>query len=372
MKTKKNNILVILICAYYMEYSFANNLKIKKYYKEPEGTYNLVSTVVFRLENNYKPMSNYHDKFMFMLQNFKRTFRGNYYLRVYFDRSIYVKTDNDIINKEIDEMWKPLLKYLKSLSFVQLVRYNHLDFKKNKTFHDGLFGTLIRFLPLFDYESNKNIRTIVITDIDVNKTYLNYTSRCIQYVKQKNLKFFFRTSFCKFIKGRHYTAKGIVNTWLRVMAGTVICDNYKFSHQILDDFFKQLYTKEYDSNVDKFVNIFTQQSNSHDNMLKALLMFYRIINAEIPTKLLELRQSFCNQVRQVSSNKPKKELAMKSRKELDDVKRLRLIIEEVDRLSNLTEVELFEFIDNVKPIVEHNLNTLRSKPYYGHLHKLIG
>ena len=59
-------------------------------------------------------------------------------------------------------------------------------------------------------------------------------------------------------------------------------------------------------------------------------------------------------------------------KELDDVKRLRLIIEEVDRLSNLTEVELFEFIDNVKPIVEHNLNTLRSKPYYGHLHKLIG
>ena len=146
MKTKKNNILVILICAYYMEYSFANNLKIKKYYKEPEGTYNLVSTVVFRLENNYKPMSNYHDKFMFMLQNFKRTFRGNYYLRVYFDRSIYVKTDNDIINKEIDEMWKPLLKYLKSLSFVQLVRYNHLDFKKNKTFHDGLFGTLIRKL----------------------------------------------------------------------------------------------------------------------------------------------------------------------------------------------------------------------------------
>ena len=250
------------MCVYYMEYSFADNLRIKKYYIEPTEPYNLISTVVFRLENNYKPMTAYHDKFMFMLQNFRQTVGnastkadGSYYLRVYFDRSIYIKTDNEIINKEIDEMWLPLLKYLKRLSFVQLVRFTHLDFKKSKIFHEGLFGTIMRFLPLFDYESNSNVKTVIISDIDVSKASLYYIRKCLNYVKQKNLKFFFRTGFFKFIKGRHYTAKGIANTWLRVMAGTVICDNYKFPHVILDEFFKQLHTKIYDKNVDQFVNM---------------------------------------------------------------------------------------------------------------------
>ena len=59
-------------------------------------------------------------------------------------------------------------------------------------------------------------------------------------------------------------------------------------------------------------------------------------------------------------------------KETDDVKRLKLIVKEVYRLSNLGQDELFEFIDNVKPIVKHNLYVLRSKPHYGHIHKLIG
>ena len=58
--------------------------------------------------------------------------------------------------------------------------------------------------------------------------------------------------------------------------------------------------------------------------------------------------------------------------EINDAKRLKLIIEEVNRLSNLSQSELFEFIDNVAPIVEHNFKILHTKPHYGHLHKLIG
>ena len=59
-------------------------------------------------------------------------------------------------------------------------------------------------------------------------------------------------------------------------------------------------------------------------------------------------------------------------KETNDVKRLRMVVEEVKRLSNLNQNELFEFIDNVKPIVEHNFQVLRNKPHCGHLHKIIG
>jgi hypothetical protein len=238
-----------------MPYSFAANLKLKKYYEEPVGKYNIVSTVVFRLEDNYKSMSEYHDQFMYMIKNFKYIYGNDYYLRVYFDRSIYKKTGNKDIDKEIDKMWLPLLKYLKSLPFVQLCRYKHHDFKKNETFHLGLFGTIIRFIPLFDYNANKNIKTVVITDIDVNKYYLSLSKQSLNYMESKKLNFFFKTSYCKFIAGRHYMAHGIANTWLRVMAGTVICDNYKFPHQILDYFFEQAKTGNYDDNVKKFVKM---------------------------------------------------------------------------------------------------------------------
>jgi len=47
--------------------------------------------------------------------------------------------------------------------------------------------------------------------------------------------------------------------------------------------------------------------------------------------------------------------------ELDDNKRLLMIIKEVDRLANLNKEQLENFIENVLPICEHNYNLLRNK-----------
>lgn len=245
-----------------MDYSFIKNLKLKKYYKEPNNSYNIVSVVIFRLEQNYKSMYEYYDKFIYMIKQFKYYF-NNYYLRIYFDKSIYIKTKNNIINDEIDKMWIPLLKNLKKLSFVQLVEFNHMDFKYDKVFHKGLFPTMIRFIPMFDYDNNHNIKTIIISDIDINKSHLEYIKRCSEYVNNNKLKFFFRTSFCSFIRGRNYMAQDIANTWLRVMAGTIICNNHKFSHIILDDFFYQLKYDKYDKNLLKFINMDIYNHVSH-------------------------------------------------------------------------------------------------------------
>lgn len=43
---------------------------------------------------------------------------------------------------------------------------------------------------------------------------------------------------------------------------------------------------------------------------------------------------------------------------IDDIQRLKHIINEVNRLSNMTVEEEYKFIENIKPIVEHNLRTL--------------
>ena len=245
-----------------MSYSFSKNLKLKKYYVEPLTKYNVVSTVIFRLENNYKPMKIYVDQFLCMIENFVQIFDSTYYLRVYFDRSVYIKTGNELIDREIDTIFVPLFRKLKNIPFVQLCRYDHRDFKKNKIFHIGLFGTLIRFLPLFDCDENKLIKTVIISDIDVCKKYISLTQKCLKYTMTHKLKFFFRTSFCKFIAGRHYVAQNIANTWLRVMAGTVICDDYKFPVDILDDFFYKIKFNIRDENIDKFIKM--DILNMHD------------------------------------------------------------------------------------------------------------
>lgn len=49
--------------------------------------------------------------------------------------------------------------------------------------------------------------------------------------------------------------------------------------------------------------------------------------------------------------------------EVNDDNRMIMIANEVERLSNFTREEIFQFIDNVKPICEFNWNLLRGKRY---------
>ena len=104
-----------------MSYNFLENLKIKKYYTEPLDEYNLVSTVIFRLEDNYKEMSLYYKQLEYLVEHFFDFFPKDYYLRLYFDNSIIKKSGNKIIDNEIDNVWIPLLNikiFLKIIIFI--------------------------------------------------------------------------------------------------------------------------------------------------------------------------------------------------------------------------------------------------------------
>jgi hypothetical protein len=246
-----NNVIYCMI----PDYNFFKKIKLYKYYDEPNTRYNIVSTVIFRLENNYKPMENYYLKIMKLVDNFYDFFGKDFYLRIYFDNSIVLKSGNEFIDNEIDNVWIKLLKKLKSFKFVQLCRYKHKDFLKNNIFHRGLFGTVIRFLPLFNVQSNNNIKDIIVSDIDVNFILLNYMKKGYQFVVKHDLKLFFKTSYCKYIAGYHNVTINMLNTWLRLLAGTVIVHNYKFNPKILNDFFSKIVHKNYDEYMIKFINI---------------------------------------------------------------------------------------------------------------------
>ena len=57
--------------------------------------------------------------------------------------------------------------------------------------------------------------------------------------------------------------------------------------------------------------------------------------------------------------------------EPNDTKRLKMILNEVNRLCNLSEPELFEFIDNAKEITKYNYELLMSKPKFTHCYKIL-
>jgi hypothetical protein len=48
-----------------------------------------------------------------------------------------------------------------------------------------------------------------------------------------------------------------------------------------------------------------------------------------------------------------------------------MILDEINRLSNLTKIEIFEFIDNVKEITIHNHNLFVSKTKFNYSAKIL-
>jgi len=258
-------------------YKFSENLKLVKYYKEPDTRYNIVCVTVFRLYDNYKPMDKYYDKFNIFLKVFKK-YMPNYYLRVYIDNSLIVKPGIKIIDDEIDNIWIPLINKLKILDFVQLIKYKHSDFldEKYSQCHKGTFGTIIRFLPMFDYKINDNLDTIVIMDIDMNPKSFDLYNNIINYSKQNNSHFMFRTSYCKYTKSRHFIVSEITNTWLRVMAGTMVLMNHRFDKNILNEFFGCIKNNTFEDRC-KYIGLFKDHINFENNKkVSAELFIYGI------------------------------------------------------------------------------------------------
>jgi hypothetical protein len=219
-----------------------NSIKFKKYYIEPKNNYDLISVSVFRLQISYKSMDKYINGLETLAYNFTNPiyFKPNTYLRIYFDKSIIrPHHESEEINNEIINKWLPLLKKLRNMPYIQLIQFIHPDFiLSNGLYHDGLFGTFIRFIPLFDYSINKNIETVFIFDIDVNLSVLKGTKIVYdKFINSKSL-IHFKTKTCYDIRTRFLTFSNLPDVGL-IMAGTII-SKIKFPRKLLNDFVQSM------------------------------------------------------------------------------------------------------------------------------------
>jgi hypothetical protein len=185
------------------------NLSSKKY---------LLTTSFFYLEKSYK--SSY--KYINGLKKLIKFIDSNkeYYLRIYFDSSIFLNIN-----------YKILYTNLKSNNKVELFQYTCLDFIKKSPFHIGTFGTLLRFLPLFE-KSHYDI--IYVTDIDLDN--YDYIKFYIDKISKKNKHFFF--IYKKDYEKRYL--KKFNNKFSNTVFANVFVKNYRFDMKIFTDFLNLL------------------------------------------------------------------------------------------------------------------------------------
>ena len=112
---------------------------------------NIIACCFFKRYNSYyKDFSKYIDGLQ-ALYNTVLKFYKDFSIRLFIDNSIF--KDKDIMSK------------LNKLNKLEMVLYDCPIFKKDDIHHIGLFGTLIRFFPMFNFPNN-DAKIVILSDID--------------------------------------------------------------------------------------------------------------------------------------------------------------------------------------------------------------
>ena len=110
----------------------------------------IITTCLFKMENGYRDLSVYVNG-LIRLYNYIQKKHKTFHLRVFVDKSIH--DDKNIMNKILN------------LNKIELVLYSCPNFMINHNYHFGLFGTIIRFFPFFNFPNN-DAKNVIISDID--------------------------------------------------------------------------------------------------------------------------------------------------------------------------------------------------------------
>ena len=133
----------------------------------------LLSTSFFYLEKSYKSSQRYIDGILKIIEFIEQN--KFYALRIYYDKSIFK-------NEKYTELFNKII----SNEGVELCEYSCSQFIKSTPFHIGTFGTLLRFLPLFE---KSHYEVIYILDID-DSNY-GYIKLYVDSLIKSNKKFYF-------------------------------------------------------------------------------------------------------------------------------------------------------------------------------------
>ncbi len=174
----------------------------------------LLSTSFFYLEKSYKSSQRYIDGILKIIEFIEK---NEYYtLRIYYDKSIYknVKYAN-------------LFKMISTNKSVELYEYSCLEFIRTKPFHIGTFGTLLRFMPLFEKSQYK-----IIYILDIDDSNYSYIKLYVDSLLKSDKKFYF---YDLENYGEKYMNK-LNNKFGDTIMANIYVKNYRFDMKIFINF----------------------------------------------------------------------------------------------------------------------------------------
>jgi hypothetical protein len=163
-----------------------------------QTNYTLVSSVVFKLKKSYKNSVKYSDGLR-KIMNFMKNTKLQIVLRIYYDCSVLsTEPEHKKVN---DSVWIPLFKELNDVDNIQLVRYQFNELLNAEKYHEGLFGTIIRLLPMFDFDEFKSTKSVFCVDIEHISGFTKSVNS-IPKIKQWKYDVFFGTRLCSHLDAR--------------------------------------------------------------------------------------------------------------------------------------------------------------------------
>jgi len=204
------------------------DITIMKQAKQPNNKkyVNVLSCSFFTMTDAYRDFSKYQKNLETLIQYSLDL--PNFELRIY--------TDNTGIDFA--------QKVSKDYNHITILQFDCEALRENNG-HIGTFGTLVRFLPMFE----KKLKIVWVTDIDIPKNYLDINK--IKEMKQTNSKVYFSTYLCyeNKIYGRKHT----------ILAGTMIY-SMKFPIKLLTNFIQKYINNHYESEIKILNNSSKKQS----------------------------------------------------------------------------------------------------------------
>jgi hypothetical protein len=173
-------------------------------------------------------------------------------LRLFIDRSIYEDST--------------IMEILLHIEGLELVVYHCFDFVRDEVYHVGLFGTIVRMFPIFNFENN-DANIILINDIDIeNQENIIHTEKVFRILKQhhklnKITLFNIGTlsSASRIYFNIHNTLDYLYHDHINVYTLTdKICSIQRLPHELLTSFLKETL-----SNKSKFYSFYEYYKNSN-------------------------------------------------------------------------------------------------------------
>ena len=141
----------------------------------------MISASLFKMIDSYKDFEKeYLNKFLKWFEVVPK----ESYVRLYVDGSVLQEPSFVSI---LDKQHKNL----------EIIFYEFKDFIRddiNDLYHDGTFGTIVRFLPLYSKFRPRNIKYVWISDLDMPVTIFNY--KYINIMQKNNIKVTFYSKGC--------------------------------------------------------------------------------------------------------------------------------------------------------------------------------